>query len=123
MDNFGIRNYAGLPGKIFANLLVEEDTNISPTAAHWNETKFAWVEADANSDTRLAPGKEDRSDYSFAVPNAGAIRVTATLVYRFAFFDLAAQKEWWNRPDIIVASVECQGPPTEPEKITCKASE
>jgi hypothetical protein len=123
MDDLGIRNYGGLPGKIFANLLVEEDTNISPTAAHWNETKFAWVNGDENSDTRLEPGKEDRSDYSFTIPNAGEIRVTVTLIYRFAFFDLIAQKEWWNRPDIIVTSVVCRGLPTEPDKIVCKASE
>ncbi|HSA99757.1 MAG TPA: hypothetical protein VLE49_03835 [Anaerolineales bacterium] len=123
MDELGIRNYGGLPGKIFANLLVEEDTNISPTAAHWNETKFAWVNGDETSDTRLVPGQEDRSDYSFTAPNAGEIKVTVTLVYRFAFFDLIAQKEWWNRPDIIVTSVVCKGPPAEPEKIVCKASE
>jgi hypothetical protein len=123
MDSFGIRNYGGLPGKIFANLLVEEDTNISPTGAHWNDTKFAWVEANSNSDTRLVPGKEDKSDYSFSVPNTGEVKVTVTLVYRFAFFDLTAQKEWWNRPDIVVTSLVCTGPPMEPEKIECKAIE
>ncbi len=123
MDTLGIRNYGGLPGKIFANLLVEEDTNISPTAAYWNDTKFAWVNGEANSDTRLVPDKEDRSDYSFIAPNTGQIQVTVTLVYRYAFFDLIAQKEWWNRPDIVVTSVECKGPPTEPEKIVCKAIE
>jgi hypothetical protein len=36
---------------------------------------------------------------------------------------LIVQKEWWNRPDIIVTSVECKGPPTEPDKIVCKAIE
>jgi hypothetical protein len=123
MDSFGIGNYGGLPGKIFANLLVEKDTNISPTAAYWNETEFAWVNGETTSDTRLVPGKEDRSDYSFIAPNAGDIQVTVRLLYRFAFFDLIAQKEWWNRPDIIVTSVECKGPPTEPEKISCKAVE
>ena len=123
MDSLGIRNYGGLPGKIFANLLVEEDTNISPTGAYWNETKFAWVDKNSNSDTRLVPGKEDKSDYYFTVPNTGEIKITVTLVYRFAFFDLIAQKEWWNRPDIIVTSVECKGPPTEPDKITCETTE
>jgi len=120
MDSFGIRNYGGLPGKIFANLLVEKDTNISPTAAHWNETRYAWVDANSNSDTRLVPGKEDKSDYAFIAPNTGEIKVTVTLVYRFAFFDLVAQKEWWNRPDIIVTAVECKGPPMEPDKIKCE---
>jgi hypothetical protein len=123
MESYGIRNYAGLPGKIFANLLVEEDTNLSPTAAYWNETKFAWVNGDTNSDTRLVPNQEDRSDYAFTIPAAGEIKVTVTLVYRYAFFDLIVQKEWWNRPDIVVTSVECKGPPTEPDKIVCKAIE
>jgi len=123
MDAFGIRNYGGLPGKIFANLLVEQDTNVSPTAAYWNDTKFAWVDADSNSDTRLVPGKPDRSDYYFAVPDNGEIKVTVSLVYRFAFFDLIAQKEWWDRPDVIVTSVECKGPPLEPDRIVCKAVE
>jgi hypothetical protein len=119
MNDLSIRNYGGLPGKIFANLLVEEDTNMSPSAAYWNETKFAWVDASSNSDTRLVPGKEDRSDYSFTVPNAGDINISVTLVYRFAFFDLIVQKEWWDRSDIIVASLECKGPPAEPAKILC----
>jgi hypothetical protein len=122
MDNFGIKNYGGLPGKIFANLLVEEDTNISPTAAYWNETKYAWVDKNSTSDTRLAPDEEDKSEYYFTVPDAGDVKVTVTLVYRYAFFDLIAEKEWWDRSDIIVTSVECEGPPTQPDVLaqSCK---
>jgi hypothetical protein len=125
MNDMGIKNYGGLPGKIFANLLVEEDTNFSPTAAYWNDTKYAWVNKDSYSDTRLAPGKEDRSDYAFTVPNNGEIQVKVTLVYRFAFFDLIAQKEWWNRSDIVVTSVECKGPPTQTDALekSCKVVE
>jgi hypothetical protein len=123
MDSYGIKNYGGLPGKIFANLLVEEDTNTSPTAAYWNETKYAWVEKNSTSDNRLVPDQEDRSDYYFSVPDAGEVKITATLVYRYAFFDLMIQKGWLDRPDIIVSSVECEGPPTEPEKIICKTIE
>jgi hypothetical protein len=123
MEALGIKAYGGLPGKIFANLLVEKDTNISPTGAYWNDTKYAWGDNNSNSDTRLIPGKEDRSDYYFSIPNAGEIQVKVTLVYRFAFFDLIVQKEWWNRPDIIVSSVECHGPATDPENITCNTIE
>ena len=125
MDSLGIKAYGGLPGKIFANLLVEEDTNISPTAAYWNETKYAWVEPKSNSDTRLVPDQEDRSDYYFTVPDAGDVKITVTLVYRYAFFDLIAQKEWWDRSDIIVTSVECEGPPTQPDALaqSCKTVE
>jgi len=119
LDSHGIKSYGGLPGKIFANLLVEEDTDISPTAAYWNNTKFAWVDTNSNSDTRLAPGAEDKSDYSFTVPNAGEVNITVTLVYRYAFFDLIAQKQWWDRPDIIVTSVNCHGIPTSPDQIIC----
>jgi len=115
MDYYGIKNYGGLPGKIFANLLVEEDTNISPTAAYWNETKYAWVDKNSTADTRLAPDQEDKSDYYFTVPDAGDVKVTVTLVYRYAFFDLIAQKGWWDRSDVIVTSVECEGPPTQPD--------
>lgn len=105
-ENPNIKLYAGLPGKIFANLLVEEDTNISPTTAYWNETKYAWVgNLSENpydySDTRLVPGLVDRSRYSFEVPDRGDIKVTVKLIYRFAFYDLMRQKGW-VRPDILV---------------------
>jgi nitrate/TMAO reductase-like tetraheme cytochrome c subunit len=100
--------YAGLPGKIFANLLVEKDTNISPTIAYWNQTKYAWVGVlGANkydySDSRLLPGVVDQSKYAFVAPNAGDINVSIKLVYRFAFFDLMKQKRW-KRTDILVSS-------------------
>ncbi len=122
LDSYGIKNYGGLPGKIFANLLVEEDTDISPTGAYWNDTKLAWVNGKSDSDTRLVPDKEDRSDYSFTIPKNGQIKVSVTLVYRYAFFDLILQKEWWNRPDIVVASVVCKGPATNPDGIKCDAA-
>lgn len=107
-ENPNMKFYAGLPGRIFANLLVEKDTNISPTAAYWNKTKYAWVGVlSANkydySDSRLLPGVVDQSGYSFVAPDAGDINVTIKLVYRFAFFDLMRQKGW-NRPDILVTS-------------------
>jgi hypothetical protein len=117
MNDLGIRNYGGMPGKIFANLLVEEDTNISPTAAYWNDTRHAWGDNGSNSDNRLVFDQEDKSDYDFVVPDSGEIKVKVTLVYRFAFFDLIAQKEWWNRADIIVTSVECKGSATRPEAL------
>ena len=103
-----IKFYAGLPGKIFANLLVEEDTNVSPTTSYWNETKHAW-EGDLNnnpydySDTRLRPGIVDTSRYSFDVPEKGNVTVTLRLIYRFAFYDLMQQKGW-ERPDIEVTA-------------------
>lgn len=125
MNDFGIEDYGGRPGKVFANLLVEEETNLSPGMAYWNETKLAFVDTTngRDSDTRLVPGKSDPSTYSFAMPDEGDVRVTVQLIYRFAFYDLMVWKEWFDRPDIVVAEVECNGPPREPTKITCRQVE
>ena len=118
----GIKDYSGLPGKIFANLLVEEETNLSPGMAYWNETKYASADSvnGINSDTRLRPGKPDLSTYSFEMPDAGDVKVTVQLLYRFAFYDLMVWKEWFDRPDILVTSVECKGPPNDPAKVLCQ---
>jgi len=107
----GVENYGGWPGKIFANLLIEEETNVSPGIAYWNETRLA----SANSDNRLRPGVPDDSTYSFSIPDAGDVRIQVTLIYRFAFYDLMIQKEWFDRADIVVAAWQCQGPPRQPE--------
>jgi hypothetical protein len=113
----GVENYSGLPGKVFANLLVEEQTNLSPGMAYWNETKYAVVNSvnGMTSDTRLPPRGSDESTYSFAMPDAGDVRITVQLIYRYAFYDLMVWKEWFDRPDVIVATVQCQGPPSRPE--------
>ena len=122
----GIRDYAGLPGKIYANLLVEEETNLSPGMAYWNQTKHAYVDSVSKrtSDARLRPGDTDESAYSFAAPDEGEVNVTIDLVYRYAFYDLVVWKEWFDRKraDILVASVECKGPPRDPAKFQCEKS-
>jgi hypothetical protein len=117
LDRYGIEDYSGLAGKVFANLLVEEETNLSPGMAYWNETKLAFVNSGngASSDNRLRPRVSDTSTYSFAMPDAGNVKITVELIYRFAFYDLMVWKEWFDRPDILVARVECNGPPTQPE--------
>ena len=124
LDAWGIKDYSGLPGKIFANLLVEEETNLSPGMAYWNETKHTFVDSTdgRNSDTRLVPGRPDPSTYSFAMPDEGDVHVTIQLIYRYAFYDLVVWKEWFDRPDIVVARMECEGPPTQPEVLgaSCK---
>lgn len=127
MDGIGIKDYGGLPGKIFANLLVEEETNLSPGMAYWNETKAAFVDAahDLDSDTRLVPGKPDTSTYSFTLPDEGNVTVTIELFYRYAFYDLVVWKEWFHeqRADILVTSWECNGPSADPLRITCRQME
>jgi hypothetical protein len=52
------------------------------------------------------------------------------LIYRFAFFDLMAWQEWldqarFERADIVVATVECNGLPTQPEALnqSCKPAQ
>jgi len=120
LNGFGIKDYSGMPGKVFANLLVEEGTNLSPGMAYWNETKYTFVDSSngRNSDTRLVPGKPDLSTYSFTMPDEGDVDVTVQLVYRFAFYDLMVWKEWFDRADIIVTEWKCAGPPTQPEILT-----
>lgn len=115
----GVENYSGQPGKVFANLLVEEETNLSPGMAYWNETKHA-LGGGAISDTRLRPLVPDQSTYSFSMPDAGNVRINVKLLYRYAFYDLMIWKQWFNqipfeRADIIVSEWECFGPPNQPE--------
>ena len=49
------------------------------------------------------------------MPDEGDVKVTVELIYRFAFYDLLVWKEWFDRPDIVVAELDCEGPPTEPQ--------
>ena len=123
-----ILNYGGLPGKVYANLLVESDTNVAPTVAYWNEVKYAWIGNLQNnrydySDSRLRPGITDTSSYSFTPPEIGNIKVRVKLIYRFAFKNIMLQKGWLDRPDIQVAVVECEGPPTDLVSIKCQRIE
>jgi hypothetical protein len=92
-------DYAGRPGVIYANLLKDKDTNISPTAAYWNPTIPAWP----GSDTRLMPGQQISSVYSFVAPSSGSVTVTARLIYRYAFIEIIRQKGWPIK-DILVTS-------------------
>lgn len=96
---WGAEDYAGRAGVIYANILKEEHTNNMPTFAYWNLTEPAWQD----SDTRLNPGIEVPSEYSFAAPSNGDATITAKLIYRYAFFEIARQKGW-NRPDVLVTT-------------------
>lgn len=104
----GIKGYAGTAGTIYANLMVDEMTNRSPTAAYWNKTRYLYPPVDGkSSDTRLVPKDPQVTEYAFQIPDLGNIRVQVKLIYRFAFFDLMIQKNW-NRPDVIVTTVDCE---------------
>lgn len=86
----GDSDYVGYPGQIYANLLKDKDTNSIPTVAYWNPVDAAWL----NADTRLVPGVPVRSEYSFAAPSNGSFVITARLIYRNAFYDIAIKKKW-----------------------------
>ena len=119
MSQNGMEGYAGFPGAIYADLLMEEGTNLSPTAAYWNKTKYVFVTKDGkNSDTRLLPGDPQVSNYSFVIPDLGDIHITVKLIYRFAFFDLMDQKDW-ARPDIVVAAADCHVSPEQAKSFDC----
>jgi hypothetical protein len=86
----GDSEFVGLPGQVYANLLKDKDTNVIPTIAYWNPVDPAWQ----NADTRLAPGVPVRSEYTFAAPSNGSFVITARLIYRNAFSDIANKKKW-----------------------------
>ncbi len=132
MQDRGVRGYAGMPGKIFANLLVDSDINQSPTTAYWNETKPAFVnnKDDLTSDNRLpAQGMDhdrDVSDYFFSVPSDGQVHFKISLIYRFAFYDLMQQKRWpelGERQDIPVVVIECTGNVNNAKSIDCEQTD
>ena len=117
-------DFAGQAGEVFANLLMEDETNTSPTAAYWKKVAPAYVD----SDTRLLPPNyndnkfdygavTEKSKYLFPAPN-GDGSVYVRLIYRYAPIDMARSKGWiksWGYPyillndqplDIIVAEQE-----------------
>jgi nitrate/TMAO reductase-like tetraheme cytochrome c subunit len=102
-------NHAGSPGRVYAFVLIDEKSGTFPSAAYWNRTKPASLEADTrllpktyNSDKGEVEAHPDRSVYYFAAPAQSEVTVTATLWYRYAFKELAEQKNW-PTADILVA--------------------
>jgi len=87
--------YGGLPGMIYAKVLEELWTQISPTGAYWNPTRVV-------SDNRIPAMETDVTNYRFAVPEGSAIRVEVRLIFRRAFIGLIEQKGW-DIPDIVIA--------------------
>lgn len=88
-------NYAGQPGRAFAQVLRDEWTGETPTAAMWRDTTVV-------EDTRLAPFAASASNFTFALPAGRPATVKVRLIYRRAFQQLAQQKGW-NDPDITMA--------------------
>ena len=99
-------DYAGRPGEIYANILKDKDTNEMPTVAYWNPTIPAW----GGSDTRLNPGEEVQSEYSFAVPSNGRATISARLIYRYAFIEIIRQKNWPRNDIDVIEPISVQVP-------------
>jgi hypothetical protein len=87
-------NYAGLPGKGFAKILMELWTEITPTGAYWNPTRIV-------SDNRIPAFGSDSSAYTFTAPAEGKVSIDVSLLYRRAFIQLMDWKGW-NVPDIMM---------------------
>jgi len=88
--------YAGLPGKVYAKILEEIWTRVSPTAAYWNPTRILM-------DTRLGAHESDVGEFLFSAPNSGSVRIEAVLLYRRAYKKLMDLKGW-SDPDIVMES-------------------
>lgn len=89
--------YGGLPGTVYAKVLEELWTEVSPSAAYWNPTRVL-------SDNRIPAHGSDTTTYSFAAPKSGPASVHVRLLFRRAFIHLADQKGW-ALEDILMAEV------------------
>jgi hypothetical protein len=92
---FWCGDQAGLPGVAYAKVLRDVATNEFPVVNYWKQTLI-------ESDNRIAAYETDESTYRFIVP-AGAqeVRVSALLLYRRLFQDIADAKGW-GMPDILM---------------------
>ncbi len=86
--------YAGLPGKIYARILTELWTGVTPTGAYWNPTRVV-------SDNRIPAMGSDTSKFVFAAPAGGPTTIEVRLLFRRAFIELQDQKGW-DVPDIVM---------------------
>jgi hypothetical protein len=86
---------AGLPGSVFAKVLVDCETQETPAAAFWRPTRIL-------ADTRLAPLATDTKAYSFVLRDQGPVKVRARLIFR-RFFQSLAELKGWRADDITMA--------------------
>lgn len=80
-------SYGGLAGKVYAKVLEELWTEVSPSGSYWNQTRII-------SDNRLPAYGRDISRYVFSAPDTQALDLEVRLVYRRAFAALMEQKGW-----------------------------
>jgi hypothetical protein len=93
---------AGRPGTAFAKILRDVNTGNSPVISYWRQALIV-------SDNRIQALAADSSTYRFTAPPTGQVTVTARLVFRRVFEDIAAQKGW-DVPDILMEEIYLQVP-------------
>ncbi len=86
--------YSGLPGTIYAKILMELWTEVVPTGAYWNPTRVV-------SDNRIPAMQDDTTRYVFDASKASTVSVHVKLFFRRAFIELTDQKGW-DIPDIVM---------------------
>lgn len=89
--------YAGLPGMGYANILMEQWKEITPSGAYWNPTRIL-------SDNRIPAMGSDTTSYIFPAPSDGRSNIRVTLLYRRPFKELMDLKGW-DVPDIVMEEV------------------
>ncbi len=87
--------YGSLPGEIYAKLLMEEWTEITPAASYWNLTRLI-------SDNRIAAKEQRATRYVFSSNSSRRVQVEVKLLFRRAFIELMQQKGW-SVPDVVMA--------------------
>jgi hypothetical protein len=93
-------NLAGKPGTYFAKILERLWTEEQPTGAYWAQTRLV-------EDTRLGALETSESTFDFRAPDDGGVTISASLIFRRAFFDLMLQKGW-EIPDILMEHVRIE---------------
>jgi mono/diheme cytochrome c family protein len=87
--------YAGLPGRVYAKILEDLWTEVSPSGSYWNPTRVI-------SDNRIPAMETDTSNYEFLAPGGGKVEIHVRLVFRRAFIEIMDWKGW-DTPDILIA--------------------
>jgi hypothetical protein len=87
-------SYAGTTGKVYAKVLEELWTEVSPSGSYWNQTRIL-------SDNRLPAYGRDLSRYVFSAAASEPLDLEVRLVYRRAFEELIEQKGW-DTADILM---------------------
>jgi hypothetical protein len=91
-------NYASMPGRVFAKVLEDAWTRMSPSCSYWLPTRII-------SDNRIAAFATDTSEYIFRVRDGASVNIEVTLLYRRAYKELMEQKKW-TAPDIVIKRKE-----------------